>query len=410
MAKKKGKKRSSKSRRGKSRKGKDSKTSSEVDVTTLIAEEKKEESLCPECGAFVEVGSSTCPICGNPLTVAEEPPEEVVEAETEVVEEMEALPTEAEESFQSDALMMRLFEWQAKGYNTSYLEELLQEGAEDIEEKFDEFEKNIPILEEIVHELEGIETDVRLKDEVTRIRNMLDDPSKVEEIKRLVEDLKSKILINSLRDELYELDTRGFEKEVSEIEALMEKPENADKVRAMIKELRRKIKQRFFEFEIAKEFEPRPKRKLKKIKIIIRPTEEKEKEFTIEDILILHKDGTLISHLTRRTKEELEQMKLSTLTHLIQTKVRTPTPEEGISEVEYSVHKILIGKGDHLSMAVVIKGEKKEQIDPLMNKSIELLERRFLPVLQEWHGDPGVLTGIEKYVNILMEAFVKMEG
>ena len=64
-----------------------------------------------------------------------------------------------EEAKEDDSLMIRVFEWQAEGYETGELEQLVREGDPDVEKKFKKFEKNIGKLKNIIDELESMEAD-----------------------------------------------------------------------------------------------------------------------------------------------------------------------------------------------------------------------------------------------------------
>ena len=100
-----------------------------------------------------------------------------------------------------------------------------------------------------------------------------------EETKAKVDMLKTKLDANELRDELYAIDTRGQEQEVQRFEELIQTPEGLPEAKKILKKLQRLAKERFFEGEIAKVFTPPEKRRIKKVRIIIRPTEKKGGKF-----------------------------------------------------------------------------------------------------------------------------------
>ncbi len=399
MAKKKGKK-SKKS--GKSKSTSKSKKSKPVkEKKAEVIEDTGISEVCPNCGAYIDLGVEVCPICDEQIKSKSGEEEEYDGGEVTIADE-------ASMDKEDDSLMINVFEWQAEGYETGELEQMIKDGDPNVEKKFKKYEKNIGKLKDIIDELEGMEADERVVGEIKEIKLKINDPMMVDEIKADVELLKSKIYVNKMRDDLYGMDTRGFEEQVQKIEELIKEPEGIPKAERILKEIKRLVKERFFEGEIAKVFTPPEKRRIKKVRIIIRPTEKKGGKFTVNDLMILHVDGTLVSHLTRRSREEITKIKLSHLTHLIQS--RLAMPHEGVQKVEYDKYKILIGKGEHLSMAVIIAGEERKEVGELMGKSVQLLEKRYLPILTHWHKDPTTLRGIERYINILMEAFIKMEG
>jgi hypothetical protein len=403
MAKKKGKK-SGKSKSSSKSKSKKSAPKKEKKDTELI-EDAGVSEVCPNCGAYIDLGVEVCPICDEQIKAkADSVPEDEEGGEVTIADEEPM----AEEMKEDDSLMIRVFEWQAEGYETGELEQLIKDGDPNVDKKFKKYEDNIEKLKTIIEDLEGMEADERVVQEIKAIKEKINDPMMVDEIKADVDMLMTKLEANKLRDELYSIDTRGFEADVQKFEELIHTHDGIAEAKKILKKLQRLAKEKFFEGEIAKVFTPPEKRRIKKVRIIIRPTEKKGGKFNVNDLMILHKDGTLVSHLTRRSREEIGQIKLSNLTHLIQS--RLAMPHEGVQKVEYNNNRILIEKGAHLSMAVIIAGEERKEVCELMTKSVQLLEKRYLPILHKWNRDPTTLRGIERYINILMEAFVKMEG
>jgi len=358
-----------------------------VDEGTLDIDEQ-DEVFCANCGAFMDEDAEECPICSHP-----------------VGEPVELAPEEVKK----DDLTMKIFEWQGEGYDTSHLEKLMEEEDPNLAEEFERFERNKQRLKEIIQSLEDVEGDARVESEIMQLRELLNDPSKLSEIEDEIEELKNKIVINALRDELYEMDTKGLEDKVSAIESLMENPtENMDEIKRRIKDLKRDQQASFFEGVIATEFTPEEKKKRRKIKIVRKELERKGTKLTIDDLMIIHKDGTLVSHVTRRTPEEIEKMKLKQMTHMVQNKVRTSTSEH--EEIEYAHSNIIIQIGQRLAMVLVITGEKRPGMDQMLDKSIGLLENRYEAVLKNWSGDPATFKAIGKYTDILITTFVKMES
>ena len=352
---------------------------------------KKEELVCPNCGAWVSKGDEVCPICGYDLKG---------EVEAKGKGEKEVMPISEE----NEERMMKVLEWQARGYDTSYVEKIMEEGG-DVERAFEEYERNVERLEDLMDKIMEIEADERLEDEVKEIREMLSDPMKVGDIESKLDELVKKIEINKLRDEIYELDTRGFEDEVAKIEEMMEKLEDMDEIKKRIKELRRKIKERFFEVEIERRFKPEARPRLRKIKIIMRPKGEAG-PVMLKDLFIMHRDGTVLSHLTQRSKDELEKIKLPTLIHYIQTRVRLS--DKGVTTSEYNREKIYINNGGALSIVLVMGGEKRKEIDELTSKALEMLENRYRDYLENWTGDASSLQYIDGYANVLLKVLNRM--
>jgi len=363
-----------------------------IEVEEEESQSAQQELVCRKCGAYLEPDSDICTVCDAP-----------------VEEGVEETP-QAEEEEEEDEYSMTIMEWQAQGYNTTYLEELMDTASkQELDEAFDLYEENLERLREIIRNVEDIETDERMAKDVLSIRELLTNPMKVDDVEASLEGLMKKIHINRLRDELYELDTRGLETQVNEVEEFMKNPDNIAAIQKKISDLRREIKARFFEGAVAMEFTPKKKVVHRKIRIVRKEAQKASAETLVRDLMVLHRDGTLLSHLTRRSKEDFQNMKLKQINHLIQSKVRLPRDQVGLNIVEYYDDKLVIHNGPNLSMILIISGDMRKGLDSVLNKAIGLLEKRYHDKLEGWKGDPADLSGIAKYTDILMDAFVKME-
>jgi hypothetical protein len=117
--------------------------------------------------------------------------------------------TEREKKFQ--ALEAKLRAWEAEGYNTAYLYEVLTQDIAIIEEAFATFEANLARLKNLERRLNKVDTS-RCQAETARIREMLKDTNRVDEAEAAMKDLLDIISQSmSLDSEIDEWAKDGFD-------------------------------------------------------------------------------------------------------------------------------------------------------------------------------------------------------
>lgn len=312
------------------------------------------------------------------------------------------------EILKKEGLLAQLFEWESDGYETAEIEKAVQANDPEIEAKFKAFSDNVAKLRELVKKMEEIEVDERLMEDIQKIRDLMNNPSKIKEIESALRALEVKASMQKYRDDLESLNTQGLEKEVEAINKLMEDPANKAEIERLLKDLKRKVKERFFESEIAMAFKPAPKKKVKKIKIVKTKLGMKAAPFKIHDIFLFHHNGELISHHTRRTDIAANKAQLANMLKVIQNNIKSPKRTE-IKRIEFGNYKILFQDGQNITASAAITGGERNEMFLLMKKVIAMLEMKFPGQLTNWSGETSSIPGIDKYMAALIQVFIKME-
>lgn len=129
----------------------------------------------------------------------------------------------------------------------------------------------------------------------------------------------------------------------------------------------------------------------------------------IDDVFLLHKDGLLIRHFTRKLNPEVDSDILGGMLIAVQNFVNESFASEkglategGLDELKFGKYSILIARGKHVVMAAVVLGGRTVNTVKEIKAAIEDLERNLGGVLEKWSGDMGQVEGADKYMEDLM--------
>jgi N-acetylneuraminic acid mutarotase len=126
--------------------------------------------------------------------------------------------------------------------------------------------------------------------------------------------------------------------------------------------------------------------------------------FLVEDMFLMYKDGRLIQHNTRRLKADLDLEVMTSMLRAVQIFVRESLGMGDSSELggmEYGENKILLQKGKHVILAVVISGDAPSDFREEMKGIINDIEGEYESILSEWNGITADLAGAKKFLNRL---------
>jgi hypothetical protein len=127
-------------------------------------------------------------------------------------------------------------------------------------------------------------------------------------------------------------------------------------------------------------------------------------DFLVEDVFLMYKDGRLIQHNTRRIKADLDLEVVTSMLRAVQIFVRESLGLGEMSELgsmEYGENKIVLQKGKHTILAVVVGGAEPADFRSEMRGVINDIEGEFGALLDGWNGATGPLAGIKKFLSRL---------
>lgn len=115
----------------------------------------------------------------------------------------------------------------------------------------------------------------------------------------------------------------------------------------------------------------------------------------IDEIFLVHEAGILVAHATRRLKPDQDDTVLSAMLVAIQSFVQESFKDEEdtqLREIAFGSRRILLERGEHVLLAVVLSEEVEASVEDLertrgeMNEVILAVESRYSEVLEEWDG------------------------
>jgi len=129
----------------------------------------------------------------------------------------------------------------------------------------------------------------------------------------------------------------------------------------------------------------------------------------IDDVFLLHKDGLLIRHFTRKLNPEVDSDILGGMLIAVQNFVNESfasdkglATEGGLDELKFGKYSILIARGKHVVMAAVVLGGRTVNTVREIKAAIEDLEKNLGTVLEKWSGDMGQVVSADVYMEGLM--------
>jgi hypothetical protein len=130
-----------------------------------------------------------------------------------------------------------------------------------------------------------------------------------------------------------------------------------------------------------------------------------KKPAIIEDLFLIHRNGMLIEHHTRRLRLTVDHDILSgMLTAILEFARETFTydGEGGLKKMDLGERTIFLNRGECVTVAIVVRGEEPEDMSEAMSKLILDIEERY-PEIESWDGTVGEFKGLPE----MLGAFIK---
>jgi hypothetical protein len=128
------------------------------------------------------------------------------------------------------------------------------------------------------------------------------------------------------------------------------------------------------------------------------------RNYTIEEVFLIYKDGRLIVHNTRRLKPDMDKDVLTGMLTAVQNFVKDSFSEERghLNELKYGNLKILMENGPRANLAVVISGVEPPTLRPNMKTLLAGIHEKYNNVLDDWDGDTGTLRVLKRHIGMLI--------
>ncbi len=125
----------------------------------------------------------------------------------------------------------------------------------------------------------------------------------------------------------------------------------------------------------------------------------------IDEVFLMHKDGRLIKHFTRRLKPDIDQDILSGMLTAVQSFIKDSFRGEtgDLDHMKFGRFQILVGHGRFITVAAVTMGDEVAPFRPQIVKAIDHMEKDYEILLRDWDGDAEQLNVLGRYVLDLID-------
>ena len=132
---------------------------------------------------------------------------------------------------------------------------------------------------------------------------------------------------------------------------------------------------------------------------------EPEATYLVEDVFLIHNDGRLIAHYSRKFREEIDEDIFSGMLTVVQDFVKDSFKSRtrvGMKRLDFGDSKILIERSPHTFLATVLVGQEPRLLPLYMLQVLKEVEDRYGTVLDRWTGLLHQLEGIDDMVKKLL--------
>src|SRR5437879_2147865 len=132
---------------------------------------------------------------------------------------------------------------------------------------------------------------------------------------------------------------------------------------------------------------------------------EPEATYLVEDVFLIHSDGRLIAHYSRKFREEIDEDIFSGMLTVVQDFVKDSFKSRsrvGMKRLDFGDSKILIERSPHTFLATVVFGQEPKLLPLYMLQVLKEVEDRYGTVLEKWTGLLHQLEGIDESIKKLL--------
>lgn len=125
----------------------------------------------------------------------------------------------------------------------------------------------------------------------------------------------------------------------------------------------------------------------------------RESRIAVDEAFVIHNDGRMISHSTRRLKPGMDDQVLSGMFTAIQDFVKESFKDITsftLRKIEFGEKSVLIEKGSNVYLAVILHGYASKKVAAKMQRVLNEIESKYGEHLKDWDGDLEKLRGINE--------------
>jgi hypothetical protein len=139
--------------------------------------------------------------------------------------------------------------------------------------------------------------------------------------------------------------------------------------------------------------------------------------YSIEDVMLIHNNGILITKVSRKLEEDIDQDIFSGMLTAVQEFVRDSFRERedvGLKRLDFAENKILLEHGHFTFLTAIILGGEPKYLPLFMMEVIKEIEQKYGEILDGWRGSFVELEGIDeiiqKLLNVTEDKGAEVEG
>ena len=131
---------------------------------------------------------------------------------------------------------------------------------------------------------------------------------------------------------------------------------------------------------------------------------EPEGTYLVEDVFLIHSDGRLICHHSRKFREEIDEDIFSGMLTVVRDFVKDSfkRARKGLDRLGFGEEKVLIERSEHTYLATVLVGQEPKLLPLYMAQILDEVESKYGTVLEKWTGLLHQLEGIDDIIQKLL--------
>ena len=134
--------------------------------------------------------------------------------------------------------------------------------------------------------------------------------------------------------------------------------------------------------------------------------------YLVEDVFLIHSDGRLITHQSRKFREAIDEDIFSGMLTVVQDFIKDSfrRSRTALKRLEFGDSTILIERSPHTYLAAVLIGEEPKLLPLYMIEILKEVEDRFGGILERWTGMLHTLEGIDEVVGKLIHVATRSDA
>ena len=129
-----------------------------------------------------------------------------------------------------------------------------------------------------------------------------------------------------------------------------------------------------------------------------------EGTYIVEDVFLIHSDGRLLSHQSRKFREEIDEDIFSGMLTVVQDFIKDSYKRSrtSLKRIQFGDSTILIERSPHAFLATVLIGQEPKLLPLYMVQILEEIEERYGGTLEKWTGLMNQIQGIDDVIKKLL--------